>query len=129
MMAGLFEAFFQNIYQPLIGKLFSVADVGYYVRAQTLQSAAISPTGSVPGTCNIPSIYHLSKTTNHVSMQAIRKIMTSAIFFHFPLMIGLILVAKPLIILLMTERWAPSIPYFQLLCIVGLFMANAYYSI
>jgi O-antigen/teichoic acid export membrane protein len=38
-----------------------------------------------------------------------------------PLMIGLIVVAEPLFLFLLTEKWANSIPYFQLLCVVGLF--------
>ena len=35
-------------------------------------------------------------------------------------MIGLALVAKPLVLVLLTEKWAPCIPYLHLLCVVGL---------
>lgn len=35
-------------------------------------------------------------------------------------MIGLWAIAEPLFRLLLTDKWAPSIPYFQILCIVGM---------
>lgn len=41
-------------------------------------------------------------------------------FLHSPLMVGLIAIADPLFRFLLTDKWAPSIPYFQLLCLVGL---------
>ena len=41
-------------------------------------------------------------------------------FLHIPLMMGLIAVADPLFRFLLTDKWGDSIPYFQLLCVVGL---------
>jgi O-antigen/teichoic acid export membrane protein len=38
----------------------------------------------------------------------------------FPMMIGLAVVAKPLVLVLLTEKWLPCVPYLQLLCVVGL---------
>ena len=35
-------------------------------------------------------------------------------------MIGVAVVAKPLIIILLTEKWLPSVPFFQMLCVVGM---------
>jgi O-antigen/teichoic acid export membrane protein len=46
--------------------------------------------------------------------------MTTISLFHFPLMIGLAVVAKPLVLVLFTDKWAPSIPYLQLLAFDGL---------
>jgi O-antigen/teichoic acid export membrane protein len=35
-------------------------------------------------------------------------------------MIGLAVIAEPLVLLLLTDKWAPTIPYFQWLCFVGI---------
>ena len=35
-------------------------------------------------------------------------------------MIGLIVVANPLIEIVLTEKWLPSVPYLQLFCIIGM---------
>jgi teichuronic acid exporter len=39
----------------------------------------------------------------------------------FPLMFGMILIAKPLFIVLITEKWLASVPIFQILCVSGIF--------
>ena len=118
MFAGLLDTFFVNIYQPVIGKLYTAADLGYYVRAQTLQVAATQPTGIALVRVIFPALSPIQDDRPRLK-NALQKITTIAVFFHFPLMIGLIVVAGALITLLMTERWAPSVPYFQLFCIVG----------
>ena len=42
------------------------------------------------------------------------------VLVNFPMMIGLAVVARPLVLVMLTEKWAPSIPYMQLLCVAGL---------
>jgi O-antigen/teichoic acid export membrane protein len=119
MLTGLINTFFQNIYLPLIGKVYSVVDVGYYARAQTLQDAAIQPAGWALGRVMFPALSQLQGESARLR-DAVKRAIAIAVFFHFPLMIGLIVVAETLIPLLLTERWAPSIQYFRLLCVVGL---------
>ena len=49
-----------------------------------------------------------------------RKALSSLAMVNFPLMIGLAIVAKPLVIVLLTDKWLPCVPYIQLLCVVGM---------
>ncbi len=46
--------------------------------------------------------------------------MTTLVLVNFPMMVGLAVIARPLVLVLLTEKWAQSIPYLQLLCFVGL---------
>lgn len=119
LLSGLLDTFFTNIYQPLIGRLYSAADVGYYVRAQTLRDSAIQPTGSALGRVLFPTLSPLQQDRARMR-HAVQKVLTTAAFVHFPLMIGLMAVADALLRLLLTDRWASSIPYFQLFCVIGL---------
>jgi O-antigen/teichoic acid export membrane protein len=50
----------------------------------------------------------------------VKKALTALVLVNFPMMIGLAIVARPLVLVLLTEKWAPSIPYLQLLCAAGL---------
>jgi O-antigen/teichoic acid export membrane protein len=119
MLSGLLDTFFQNIYQPLIGRLYSAADVGYFVRAQNLQSIAVQPAGFALGRVIFPALTPIQDDQARLR-RVTQKIITTAMFLQFPFVFGLIVVAAPLITLLLTERWAPSIFYFQLFCLVGL---------
>jgi O-antigen/teichoic acid export membrane protein len=47
--------------------------------------------------------------------------MTLQAMINFPLMIGLILIAKPLVLVILTEKWLPCAVFFQLFCIINIF--------
>lgn len=119
LLSGLLDTFFRNIYPLLIGRLYSAAGVGYYVRAEMLQTSAIQPTGSALGRVLFPALSPIQDDRPRMK-NAVQKVLTTTAFFHFPLMIGLIAVADALLRLLLTDRWAPSIPLFQLFCVIGL---------
>jgi O-antigen/teichoic acid export membrane protein len=50
----------------------------------------------------------------------LRKIICTSAYVTFPLLLLMILIAKPLFLLLYSERWLPSVPYFRLLCLAGI---------
>ena len=52
--------------------------------------------------------------------RGMKKALTILVLVNFPMMIGLAVIARPLVLVLLTEKWAESIPYLQLLCLVGL---------
>jgi teichuronic acid exporter len=121
LLSGLLETFFLYIYMPLIGKLYTAANLGYYVRAQSMQTMAAQTTGTALARVMFPAMAPIQDDRIRLK-QVFRKSVVISVFFHFPLTIGLIAVASPLIQLLMTDRWAPSVPYFQLMCLVGLLL-------
>ena len=55
----------------------------------------------------------------------IKEFLSNAIYLVsiivFPLMIGLIVVAEPLVEILLTKKWISSVPYIQLFCLIGIF--------
>jgi teichuronic acid exporter len=52
--------------------------------------------------------------------RGLKKALSTLVLFNFPVMIGLAVIAHPLVVLLLTEKWSPSVPYVQLLCVAGL---------
>lgn len=49
-----------------------------------------------------------------------KKALSSLVLVIFPMMIGLAVIARPLVLALLTEKWAECIPYLELLCFSGL---------
>ena len=52
---------------------------------------------------------------------AVKKFIQHTMFFVVPLSLMFVVIAEPFFILLLTEKWAQMIPYFQLLLIAGIF--------
>ncbi len=118
LVSGLIDTIFRNIYQTFIGKVYSPTDLGFYSKAKSIESAAVQATGSSLGQVLFPSLVHFQEDLEGLK-KAYRKTIRLSLFLHFPLMIGLWAIADPLFRLLLTDKWAPSIPYFQLLSIAG----------
>jgi O-antigen/teichoic acid export membrane protein len=52
--------------------------------------------------------------------RGVRKALLMLVLTNFPLMAGLGIVAEPLVVTLLTERWLPVVPLLQLLSLVGM---------
>ena len=118
LVSGLLNTFFDNIYLVVIGKLFPPADLGYFTRANNLQRLPSRTLSSVVARVTFPVFSTIQNDPERVK-RGMQKALTMLAFFNFPMMIGLAVVARPLVLILLTEKWAPCIPYLQLLCLVG----------
>ena len=103
----------------LIGKFYNPNTMGYYSKANSTESLASKSISQIMTQVTYP--LYAEVQDNLTAMQNMVKRLTMTLsFLTFPLLFILLLVAKPLFILLYTEKWLPSVPYFQILCIAGL---------
>lgn len=103
----------------LIGKIYNSATLGFYSKANNTERLASSSISQIISQVTYPLYAEIQDNKNALS-NAIRRITTSLAYITFPLLLLLILCAKPLFVLLYSERWLSSVPYFQVLCIAGL---------
>ena len=117
--SSLLDAVFQNIYLVVIGKLFSPVYLGFYSRAKRLQQLPVTSLYSIVGRVAFPVFASVQDDKPRLKRGA-RKAITMLAMINFPIMVGLAVTAKPLVLLLLTEKWLPCVPYLQLLCAVGM---------
>jgi O-antigen/teichoic acid export membrane protein len=110
---------FENLYLLVIGKLFSPVTLGFYTRAATLQTTVSQSLAAVANRVTFPVFSRLQDDPARLK-RGLHRAMTTIALVQFPMLIGLAAVAKPLVLFLLTEKWAASIPYLQLLCFAGL---------
>ena len=119
LASGLLDTVFQNIYIVVIGKLFSPADLGFYSRAKGLQQRPVLSISTIIGRVTFPVFSSVQDDKPRLK-RGVRKALTMLVMINFPMMVGLAIVAKPLVLVLLTEKWLPCVPYLQLLCAVGM---------
>ena len=127
-ISGILNSVFTNIYNLTIGKYFSASQLGYYNRADTLQNFPVQNISTALTKVTYPmfaSIQHDKIKLKHVY----KKLMQQVILWVTPLMIFLAIVAEPLFRFVLTEKWLPSVPYFQILCISGMLYPLQLYNL
>lgn len=131
LIGNLLESIFKNIQGLIIGRKFSAAQMGYYSQADKLDQIVSYSIPQVISSVMYPvfSQYQDDKERLRELMKYDFRVISFGIY---PLLSCLIIVAEQLILFLYGEKWLPSVPYFQILCVGGfLYSINniAYYAV
>lgn len=118
--ASLIHLLYRNIYPIIIGKKFNSIDLGYFNRADTLASYGPLTFGTIVSRVAFP-IFSRIQDNEATLGKAYSKYIIFTSLLIFPIMIGLIILARPLTIVILKEQWLPMVPMFQILCIDWMF--------
>lgn len=119
LLSGLLNQIFGNLYSLVIGRLFTATDLGFFSRASSLQQLPSHTLADMVGRVTFPVFSTIQDDPERLK-KGFQKALTTMVSVQFPVMIGLAIVARPLVLVLLTEKWAGCIFYLQLLCLAGL---------
>lgn len=118
LVADLSGTFFDQLRSLLIGKIYTPADLAFYNKGKQVPSMLTDNMSTTIMTVLFPAIANENddnEKVKNISRQALRMMS----FVIFPMMIGCVFVAKPLVLTLLTSKWESSIVYMQILCITS----------
>ena len=118
-LTHILSSFCNNIQGLLIGRLYNPATMGFYSKAKSTEEVASTSISSVMGQVTYP-LYAEYQDNKVMLAGVIKRITCSIAFISFPMMFLLILLAKPLFVVLYSEKWLSSVPFFQILCVAGI---------
>ena len=119
LISSLIDKSYNNLLPLLIGKLFTPIDLGFYTRANQLQQLPVDTISSSFVRVMYPIFSSIQDDKPRLK-KGMRKLLSNMAMINFPLMMGLAVIAKPLVTILLTEKWLPCVPYLQLLSAIGL---------
>src|SRR5690606_719797 len=127
-LSGLLNTAFIHLYDLVIGKYFTAAQLGYYNRANTLRMFPVRNLSTALNRVTYPLFSSIQNDDGRLR-NAYQKVIQQVLFLLAPTMVLLIVLAEPLFLLVLTEKWLPAVPYFQLLCISGIFHPISAYNL
>lgn len=118
-LSGILDTIYQNIYTLIIGKFYSAAQLGFYSRAYSISQLPIENISVAITKVTFPMFSEISE--NNTQLKRVnKKMMQQVIFWNAPMLITLCIIAEPLFSFLLTDKWLPAVPYFQILCLAGI---------
>lgn len=120
LASHLLHVVYTNASNLVIGKFYTSADLGYYDRGYQMASFPSLKLSGVLHTVTFPILAKLQGDNARLVRVYHRYVaMTSMVVFF--VMTLLAAVAEPLVELLLTEKWAGTVPYMRVLCLALMF--------
>ncbi len=118
--ASMIRTLYNNLRSLIIGKLYTSEDLAYYNKGQGFPSLASTITFGA-----IDSVLFSAIAKRQSDIGSVRNILRRSIvvgsYLLLPLMFGMAVIGRPLILLLLTEKWEPCVIYLQIACIAFAF--------
>jgi O-antigen/teichoic acid export membrane protein len=119
LATDLIASIYNNVAQLFIGKMHTTASLGYFSQAQKLKDLPVTSTMQAVQGVTYPALSKLSDDEVRFT-EGYRRILMLTAYLIFPVMAGLIAVAPDMFMLLLGEKWMPTVPYFEILALAGL---------
>jgi teichuronic acid exporter len=119
LASSMLETVYNNIYQIVIGKFYSAADLGQYTRAASYNGIFSSTLTSVVQRVSFPTLSSIQEDKKRLR-EGYRRIIKSTMLVSFAGSLTLAAMAKPLIVLMIGTKWLPCVEYMQIICFAAM---------
>ncbi len=115
LVSALIDTVYRDLRSLIIGKMYNPAMLGFYNRGQQFPSIIVSNINGSIQAVMLPVLSSQQDNKPRVKAMMRRAVVTSS-FAVFPMMVGLAVIAEPLVKLLLTDKWLPCVPFLQIFC-------------
>ena len=124
LTTDLISSIYNNISQMFIGKIYSADTLGYFNQAQKFKDLPLTSAMQSVQSVTYPALSQIGDQREKFA-ESYRQVLMVVAFMLMPVMVGIVAVAEDLFALLLGEKWMPTVPYLQILCLMGLFQPLA----
>lgn len=121
LASSLLDTLYLDIRTLLIGRIYSASALGYYNRGEQFPKLIVSNINGAIQSVMLPTLSSFQDDKDRIKRMMRRSIVTSS-FLVFPMMIGILAIAGPLVSVVLTDKWLPSVPFVRIFCVSYMFM-------
>lgn len=119
LLTSLVTGFGDTFRTLLIGKKYDANELAYYNKGNAYSNYITQIVNATLQSVMLPAF-----AKNQDDIEVIRSYMRKSLgvtaFVMFPILFGVIATAKPLVLLFLTAKWAPAIPFLMIYCFLRL---------
>lgn len=115
LVAELFDSIYMQAYQLVVGKCYSPKTLGLYTRAKGFSDLISTNVFNITRGVTFPVLCQVRNEPER-ARDAYRRIIRMLSFITVVSSFMMFAVAKPMVLVLIGEKWLPSVEYLQILC-------------
>ncbi|MBO7246897.1 MAG: lipopolysaccharide biosynthesis protein [Bacteroidaceae bacterium] len=119
-MANFITVIFLEIRKLLIGKKYSRSDLAYYEKGDQIPGLIMGNIFTSIQSILLPTFSEYQDDKLKVKTMMRRSTKMSC-FVIYPMMVGMIVLAEPMIQILLGDKWLGVVPFIQILCVANFF--------
>ena len=119
LLSSILSNIFMYVDNMWIGKMFNAAYLGYYFRGKSTRDLINNNVSGILSTICFP-VFSKLNDNNEELIKYNHKLIRLVAYLIVPVFTGLLMVAKPFVIVVFSEKWLPSVPMLQLFCLAGI---------
>lgn len=116
LTSSLLHTIYLNLYSLVIGKFYNPKDVGFYNRAYSISQYPSTNIVSIICRAVYPEQCKHQDDESWL-VENFHDTLRKSCFIIFPLMVLLAIIAKPLVLILLTKKWLPTATFISILCL------------
>ncbi len=120
LVSTLITTISNDLRQLIIGKLYSADSLAYYNRGYMFPNVFILNINSSIDSVLFPVMSEAQDRVESVRAMTRRSVCVSA-YILWPVLLGIAAVSRPLVAVLLTEKWLPCVPFVIIFCITYAF--------
>ena len=113
--AVLLNTLYGNGKNLITGKIFSPTSLGYLSRGELFPLAIVANVNTAIQSILFPTLSSVQTDVSSVKYVT-RKTVVSSTFVIFPIMVILFVLAEPVVLVVLGEKWLPCTPFVQIFC-------------
>ncbi|MFH6958389.1 lipopolysaccharide biosynthesis protein [Flavobacterium aquidurense] len=121
LLSGLYAQLLNNVYNICIGKYYPISSLGYYSRAKGFADLSAGTITNILHDATFPILAAVQNDKEKLVSVYSRMIRMSS-FCIIPMMTLIALQARPIVILLLTEKWVSVVPLLQWIVFSRIFL-------
>lgn len=120
MITGIYSTILNNISTLIIGRTYNSTKLGYYNKAFGYASLISSLVYEILSNVTFPILSHLQDEKERMVF-VYRKILYFTAMIVFPIMILCTILTRPIVLIILTEKWLPCVVMMQWLFLAKMF--------
>lgn len=116
LAAGLINQIYNQLNSLVIGKMYTSSDLAFYSKGKMFPSYITTGIDSALQSVSL-SVLSKKQDDRNALHALMTKILQANTFLTVPIIVFLFVCAEQIILLLLTEKWLPAVPFIRLCCI------------
>lgn len=115
LISQIINVLYMDLRTLIIGKVYTKSTLGFYNRGQQFPKLVVTNIDGSIQSVMLPTLSSYQDNKNKAK-EIMRRAIKSSSFLLFPMMIGMAVVAEPLVTIVLKEKWLPAVPFLQIFC-------------